>query len=79
VWMEREQVICNFSKAIAAIPVTTDGDIGVLSYLPRGSILSVCGRGLNADTVRVQWQGCFYYIFRRDLVVCREPNGPECA
>jgi hypothetical protein len=73
--MEREQVICNCSKAIVAIRVTIDGDIGVLSYLPRGSILSVCGHGMNAETVRVQWQGCFYYIFRRDLVVCRQQDG----
>lgn len=43
-------------------------DSAVLSELPKGAALIVCGAGFNHRTIRVNWQNDSYYVFERDLV-----------
>jgi hypothetical protein len=58
-------------KKIAAIQIerTEDGKqrFGLISELPRGARVSVCGQGFNARTVKVQCNGQYYFVFMQDI------------
>jgi len=61
------------SKKIAAIgaALNEDGKIrmGVISQLPDGANLEVCGDGFNDRTIKVRWQEQFYFVFMQDVEV----------
>jgi hypothetical protein len=44
-------------------------DFAVLTELPKGAELTVCGAGFNHRTVTVRWQDDNYYVFEQDLVL----------
>ncbi|MGA8028311.1 MAG: hypothetical protein WB992_14300 [Bryobacteraceae bacterium] len=58
-------------KNIAAIGANLgeDGKIrmGVMSQLPEGADLEICGEGFNDRTIKVRWQEQFYFIFLQDV------------
>lgn len=43
-------------------------DFAVLTELPKGAELTVCGSGFNHRTVTVRWQDDSYYVFEQDLL-----------
>ena len=48
--------------------------LGVISHLPQGSEITMCGNGFNDRTIKVEWQECYFYVFLEDLERVREPN-----
>lgn len=67
----------TLSRNISAIQVTSSIDgraqLGTIMQLPEGAQLDVCGDGFNDRTVKVRWEGTFYFIFRQDI----ESNAAE--
>jgi hypothetical protein len=59
------------SRNIAAIQIerAEDGQekLGVISQLPQGAALDICGEGFNSRTVKVGWRGQHYFVFIQDL------------
>jgi hypothetical protein len=59
-------------KNIAAIQVlpsesSTELRLGMITQLPSGAELIVCGDGFNDRTVKVRWAEGFYFVFLQDL------------
>jgi hypothetical protein len=56
---------------ITAIQVNMDekgrARMGAVLRLPRDAELHLCGPGFSERTVKVAWQGAFYYVFEEDL------------
>jgi hypothetical protein len=72
----REERAYCLSKNIAAIQVLpADGPgeprLGMITQLPEGAELELCGEGFNERTVRVRWAEGFYFVFLQDLDVAR--------
>lgn len=40
---------------------------GLFVQIPEGTELVVCGDGFSERTVRVECQGCFYFVFTQDI------------
>lgn len=61
------------TSAIQAIS-ELDGNtrLGMILQLPEGAEVRVCGEGFNERTVKVCWEGGFYYVFVDDID--REPD-----
>ena len=61
----------TIAKRIAAIAVGLNAEgkiqIGVISQLPDGACLEVCGEGFNERTIKVRWREQFYYVFLQDV------------
>ena len=59
------------SKNIAAIPVLSDEmgrrRMGTLLQLPEGARLETCGEGFDAKTIKVLWEGSYYYVFLAEV------------
>ncbi len=64
-------VVLQPSPTISAVQInyTSDGTetLGLFTQIPRGSGISVCGEGFNERTVKVQFRGTMYFVFREDL------------
>jgi len=43
----------------------------MITQLPEGAELELCGEGFNERTVRVRWAEGFYFVFLQDLDVAR--------
>lgn len=41
--------------------------LGTIVQLPEGTQVEVCGEGFNERTVKVSYQGGFYFIFLEDV------------
>jgi hypothetical protein len=59
-------------KNIAAIQVLPTGNseeprLGMITQLPAGAELQVCGEGFNERTMKVQWAGGLYFVFLQDV------------
>lgn len=58
-------------REITALRLTkrchSDHDSAVLSELPKGAVLTVCGTGFNHRTATVRWRENVYYVFEQDL------------
>jgi hypothetical protein len=48
-----------------------------IAMLPEGAALEICGDGFDESTVRAQWAGRPYFVFRQDLCPAPKPNGSE--
>jgi hypothetical protein len=59
------------SRNIAAIQVVSadreTSRLGVITQLPEGAQLDFCGDGFDDRTIKVNWQGCCYFVFLQDL------------
>ena len=66
----------KLSKNVAAIELqpTENGktQLGVISQLPKGAELEICGDGFNARTMKVHCRGRHYFVFLQDV---RTRNG----
>lgn len=58
-------------KNVSAIQVIPDGigrmRLGTILQLPEGAEVEACGEGFDERTMKVSWQGGFYYIFLEDI------------
>lgn len=58
-------------RNISAIQVLPEDDGGVLLgtilQLPEGTQVRICGDGFNERTVKVAWEGAYYFVFLEDL------------
>ena len=60
-------------SAIQSLPEADGGvRLGTILQLPEGTQVRVCGDGFNERTVKVIWEGTYYFVFWEDL----EPNRP---
>jgi hypothetical protein len=61
----------TLSKVIAAINIreTEDGHMrmGLISQLPQGAELQICGEGFNERTIKVRWGERLYFVFVQDI------------
>ena len=46
--------------------------MGTILQLPEGTQVRVCGDGFNERTVKVAWEGGYYFLFFEDLEPDRE-------
>jgi hypothetical protein len=60
--------LARTAPAIQVIP-DLDGRIrmGTMLRLPAGTEVQVCGEGFDSQTVKVSWEGGYYYIFLQDV------------
>ena len=51
------------------IQAITDSEtrLSPVSKLPRGARIEPCGRGFNANTLKICCEGQFYFVFTREL------------
>ena len=58
-------------REISAIQILAAGEgqarMGLIVSIPEGSEVELCGIGFNDRTVRICWQGAYYFTFRDDL------------
>jgi hypothetical protein len=64
----RTYTLSNPISAMQALPSATDElCLSPVSKLPTGAEITACGAGFDGQTVKVFYQGHFYYVFIRDL------------
>jgi hypothetical protein len=65
----------TLSRKIAAIQLvpTANGGarLGIVSQLLPGAQLHLCGNGFNEQTVKVQCESGFYFVFLQDIAADR--------
>ena len=55
-------------SAIQVLPAPDGGlRMGTILQLPAGTQVQVCGDGFNERTVKVAWEGGYYFLFFEDL------------
>ena len=58
-------------RNISAIQVLSAAEggtrMGTILQLPEGTQVRVCGDGFNERTVKVSWEGGYYFLFFEDL------------
>lgn len=54
---------------VIRLAVNPKGDLRYagISELPKGAQVEMCGKGFNERTVKLQWQGQFFFAFAQDL------------
>lgn len=66
-----QEKLYELPRNISAIQSISDLDgqtrLGMILQLPEGAEVRVCGPGFNERTVKVSWEGGFYYIFIEDI------------
>jgi hypothetical protein len=66
----------TLSRNISAIQVLSGAEggvrMGTILQLPEGTQVRVCGDGFNERTVKVAWEGGYYFLFFEDLEPDRE-------
>ncbi len=64
------------SEEISAMQILPFGESGVhlspVSKLPRGAEIEACGDGFDAQTLKVCYEGQFYFVFLQDLEAQRK-------
>ncbi len=70
---ERAQTLAKNIAAIQLLPPDGAGEtrLGMITQLPTGAEVQICGEGFNERTVRVRWAGGYYFVFLQDLEVPR--------
>jgi hypothetical protein len=66
---QKIQGLWILNEAIYAIETSFVGDaaFGPRRELPQGSRLLVCGCGFDEHTVKVLWNGRYYFVYARHL------------
>lgn len=66
-----EPKVYTLTRNTSAIQLISDLDgntrLGTILQLPEGAEVRACGDGFNERTVKVSWQGGFYYMFTDDI------------
>lgn len=61
----------TLSQNISAIQALCDAEgmvrLGTILQLPEGTQVRICGDGFNERTVKVIWEGAYYFVFLEDL------------
>lgn len=72
---ERTYLIPDDIPAMEVIPATSgQPGLGPILRIPNGAEIECCDEGFNEKTVKVRWQGKFYFVFREDLPTQRKPT-----
>jgi hypothetical protein len=70
-------------NSIAAIPASCARagrpELGAISHLPEGAELTFCGEGFNETTLKVRWEGQFYFIFVQDITPAQALLEPDVS
>jgi len=70
----------TLTKPIAAVQAAACEEgrtrLGLVSQLPPGAEIEVCGDGLTDRTVKVCWKNQFYFVFCQDLDTMRNAVAP---
>lgn len=70
-----ENTTFNLTRNIPAIQALSDPDgtmrLGTILQLPEGTQVHVCGDGFNERTVKVLWEGAYFFVFLEDLELGR--------
>jgi len=72
-----ESVILFGPVAAIQITPTENGQrrLGVLSRLPAGTMLHICGDGFDERTAKVCVNGQYYFVFRHEIDQLQVPMG----
>jgi hypothetical protein len=54
-------------SAIQVLPAPDGVRLGTILQLPAGTQLYACGEGFNERTIKVHWEGGYYFVFLEDL------------
>lgn len=58
-------------KKISAIQLSTaegvPGKLGVITQLPSGATIDICGEGFNERTAKVRYCEGYFFVFLQDL------------
>ncbi len=61
----------TLSDDVSAVQLQPSSDseprLGPVSKLPRGARVQPCGNGFNSNTLKVFYEGQFYYIFAKEV------------
>ena len=72
--LEQHYVLPHDISAIQVMsPEFSHTGLGPVSRLPRGAVVQVCGLGFDSQTIKVVFQGQYYYVFLDDLEALRKP------
>ncbi len=67
-FVQRTYTLASDISAMQLMPFDESGiRLGPASRLPRGAKIETCGGGFNAATLKVFFEGQYYYVFRQDL------------
>lgn len=74
---QRPKTTYVLPRNLSAIQVIADGlgriRMGTILQLPEGAEVEVCGEGFNDRTMKITWEGGFYYIFIEDVEAGKAP------
>jgi hypothetical protein len=66
-----DQKLYTLTRNTSAIQAISELDgntrLGMILQLPEGAEVRACGEGFNERTIKVCWEGGFYYIFVDDI------------
>jgi hypothetical protein len=54
-------------SAIHLEPTINGAKLGIITQIPAGTNLDLCGDGYNDRTVKVRWRDQFYFVFLSDI------------
>jgi hypothetical protein len=70
---ERTYILSKQIPAIQLVPTGNGGArYGPVLNLPEGAELEACGSGFNDRTLKVRYEGSFYFVFLEDLELKRK-------
>lgn len=41
--------------------------LGLITQLPSGAVVDICGDGFNERTAKVRYRECYFFVFLQDL------------
>ena len=53
----------------ACYGVDGNAELGAITHLPLGAEVTFCGDGFNERTLKIRWEGQFFFVFRNDLAL----------
>jgi hypothetical protein len=66
--LDRVYTLCDEISAIQLLPFEDSRPrLSPVSRLPRGAEIEACGDGFDEQTLKVFYEGQFYFVFLRDL------------
>ncbi len=52
-------------------------ELAAISHLPGGAELTFCGDGFNESTLKVCFEGQFFFVFIQDVISAPQPNSSD--
>ena len=69
----------NISAIQACYGPDGRAELGAITHLPGGAEVTFCGDGFNENTLKVRWEGQYYFVFHNEIQpgeVSRVPRKP---